>query len=140
MAEWYNKHGEQIDPIEFQRLRDESPDNWIVGKTMTPQGEISTVLLGLDHSFSDSDGPPIIFETMAFLDSGDEDCVRYATWEEAERGHANYVEKYGGAVDSALCGNCQEVRVSVGDYLCKKCRSSGGAVPSDPASVLPASE
>lgn len=47
---------------------------------------ISTVFIGLDHSFGDS--PPLLFETMIF---GCE-CLsgyqrRYSTWEEAEAGH-----------------------------------------------------
>ena len=37
-----------------------------VGNTMTPYGErLSTVFLGMDHSFMKT-GPPLIFETMLF--------------------------------------------------------------------------
>ena len=50
------------------------------------RGEIrvSTVFLGLDHSFGS--GPPLLFETMIF---GMKDIYqeRYSTWEEAEDGH-----------------------------------------------------
>ena len=56
------------------------------------QGDVrvSTVFLGLDHSFRDH-GPPIVFETMVFV--GDEAVgqERYATWAEAEEGHARWV-------------------------------------------------
>ncbi len=49
---------------------------------------VSTVFLGLDHSFGIG-GPPLLFETMVF--SGGQTVFgiqeRYATWEEAEHGH-----------------------------------------------------
>lgn len=51
---------------------------------------ISTVFLGLDHSFGD--GPPILFETMIFGGPEDEYQERYSTWEEAEEGHKKAVE------------------------------------------------
>jgi hypothetical protein len=70
---------------------------------------VSTVFLGLDHRFSGK-GPPILFETMAFLTTGGPvdhttlgsmlatasesiDCVRYATWEDAEIGHQAMVRR-----------------------------------------------
>lgn len=51
---------------------------------------ISTVFLGIDHSF---DGPPMLFETMIFVPEGhplhsrDQECWRYATWDEAQSNH-----------------------------------------------------
>lgn len=49
--------------------------------------EISTVFLGLDHSFGE--GRPLLFETMIFgLPDGEEYQHRYSTWDEAVRGHA----------------------------------------------------
>lgn len=48
---------------------------------------VSTVFLGLDHSF-DRRGPPILFETMIFHSKEYEDyCVRCATWDLAEVQH-----------------------------------------------------
>lgn len=54
---------------------------------------VSTVFLGLDHSFGS--GPPLLFETMGFNDYGDTSDIfdRYSTWEEAECGHIDAVEK-----------------------------------------------
>jgi hypothetical protein len=57
---------------------------------------VSTVFLGLDHSFAE--GPPILFETMVFckhepacdLDNEEE---RFATWADAEAGHAAMVSR-----------------------------------------------
>lgn len=48
---------------------------------------ISTVFLGSDHQFGE--GPPLIFETMVFVDGGSEDlwCERCTTWEQAEEMH-----------------------------------------------------
>lgn len=57
---------------------------------------VSTVFLGLDHSFS-SDGPPLIFETMTFGDD-EERCRRYATWDEAVQGHKEIVSMVQGIV------------------------------------------
>lgn len=51
---------------------------------------ISTVFLGIDHSFGVG-GRPILFETMAFGGVMDGKCERYATEEEARAGHADMV-------------------------------------------------
>jgi hypothetical protein len=50
---------------------------------------VSTVFLGLDHSFGR--GPPLLFETMIFGGPRDQDMRRYSTWEDAERGHRELV-------------------------------------------------
>lgn len=59
---------------------------------------ISTVFLGLDHSFT-PDGPPILFETMIFGGEHDEFQERYATWTEAEEGHGRAVALVRGDLD-----------------------------------------
>ena len=54
---------------------------------------ISTVFLGLDHACDDC-GPPQIFETCWFNTPDTDDHIeRYATWAEAEAGHARAVER-----------------------------------------------
>lgn len=63
----------------------ESADR-IVAATEIDDTKVSTVFLGLDHSFGE--GPPLLFETMVFGGDADGDCDRYTTWEEAEQGHA----------------------------------------------------
>lgn len=60
------------------------------------QVRISTVFLGLDHSFGE--GPPLLFETMVFGGALDGEQGRYTTWEEAEAGHRKMV----GRVSAAL--------------------------------------
>lgn len=52
---------------------------------------VSTVFLGLDHSWGD--GPRLIFETMVFGGPLDQETYRYATWAQAEAGHAVMVER-----------------------------------------------
>lgn len=63
---------------------------------------ISTVFLGLDHSWSmDENAPPILFETLAFVADRYKELQRalsertdrrYATLKQAQRGHALAVE------------------------------------------------
>ena len=53
---------------------------------------VSTVWLGLDHSFFG--GPPLIFETMIFAEEGTMDDLyqeRYSTGQQAIRGHMRAV-------------------------------------------------
>lgn len=56
-----------------------------IAKTEADGVKVSTVFLGLDHSYGD--GPPVLFETMIFGGEHDEEQWRYYTWEEAEIGH-----------------------------------------------------
>lgn len=66
----------------------------IIEQTTIGDYLISTVWLGLDHSFGY--GPPLIFETMVFKGGeSDLDCERYSTEEEALAGHAAICEKVG---------------------------------------------
>lgn len=65
-----------------------------VAETTLASGiRISTVFLVLNHQFGD--GPPLVFESMAFPpDSMNElEVDRYSTWEEALAGHARMVKK-----------------------------------------------
>ncbi len=63
-----------------------------VAETTLPNGvSVSTVFLGLDHSFGD--GEPILFETMIFGGKHGDYQERYSTWEEAEAGHKKALAK-----------------------------------------------
>lgn len=55
---------------------------------------VSTVFLGLDHSFGINDPTPILFETMVFGGPHDQEMNRCATWEEAEKMHAEFCALY----------------------------------------------
>jgi len=73
-------------------------DSRRVAKTQVGNVDISTVFLGIDHGWGDNE-EPILFETMAFDTKGDEKmCWRYATWDEAVKGHwlAVLIETTGG--------------------------------------------
>ena len=68
-----------------------------IAETMLDNGKlVSTVFLGLDHSFSQN-GPPILFETMVFTNSksfADEHMERYSTKAAALIGHQVAVDKF----------------------------------------------
>lgn len=53
---------------------------------------VSTVFLGLDHNWS-FQGPPIVFETMIFIDGSADAAERYSTWDEAAAGHEKICER-----------------------------------------------
>jgi hypothetical protein len=93
---FYGMDGQPISLEEWGRLA--GSDQKIVARSDLPGGVwVSTVLLGLDHSFGS--GPPVIFETMVFesQDNLEElDCERYCTRAEAELGHEAMVTKWTG--------------------------------------------
>ena len=66
-------------------------NNRDVGKDAVKDTRISTVFLGLDHSFGD--GPPLLFETMVFGGALDGEMDRYTTWEDAKQGHKEMIKK-----------------------------------------------
>ena len=75
-GQWFEKDDRKIDHTIISDTGDEY---------------VSTVFLGLDHSFGD--GPPILFETMVFGGPLDQEMDRYATMEEAQAGHLVMVAK-----------------------------------------------
>ena len=87
----YGMDGERITAREWSYLL-EHPELRRVGRDQIGDVLVSTVLLGLDHSYGV--GPPLIFETMIFGESHalDQEQWRYATREEALEGHARAVE------------------------------------------------
>jgi hypothetical protein len=52
---------------------------------------VSTVFLGLDHNFGR--GRPILFETLVFGGPLDGTMERYSTWDEAEIGHTDMLQR-----------------------------------------------
>ncbi len=94
---YYNRAGKPISSDEWSaRLRSEQR----VAATYLPCGHwVSTVWLGLNHQFGD--GPPLIFETMAFpCDVSGEitswrevESDRYSTEDEATAGHWKIVDR-----------------------------------------------
>ena len=65
-------------------------ENRRVESTYLHEYHISTVFLGINHSYYDQ-GEPLVYETMVFNPKGDCDesyICRYHTWNEALIGHA----------------------------------------------------
>lgn len=79
---YYDTEGHPISRDEWAALWTECRAG---GRTEVGDATVSTVYLGLDHSFGD--GPPLIFETMVFGGPLHGECYRYATAEEARGGH-----------------------------------------------------
>lgn len=94
MSDYYDRQG---NPLEMMDWATRLTIDKRVAETTLPNGRwVSTVWLGLDHSFAPG-GPPLIFETMVFPSKGDMgelDCDRYSTEAEALAGHARMVEKW----------------------------------------------
>lgn len=88
----YDRQGQPIHSME-EWVALLTPENKRVAQTTVGQVWVSTVWLGVDHGFGG--GPPIIFETMAFVRGvsyADLLCYRYATEAEALAGHQVAVE------------------------------------------------
>ncbi len=64
--------------------------NRIVGFSQVKKVRVSTIFLGLDHSFNG--GKPVLFETMIFGGKHNEYQERYSTWDEAVEGHKKACE------------------------------------------------
>jgi hypothetical protein len=77
LDEWVATDYEEMARVEWTRI--------------SPTCFVSTVWLGLDHNWS-REGPPIIFETMTFGGRYDQEQMRYATEDQAQKGHREAVE------------------------------------------------
>lgn len=81
------------DLIKWALWFEESGDDRIVKQTDIGLTRVSTVFLGLDHSFVSAPHYPLLFETMIFTDGRAEDYQeRCSTWMEAEMQHQRTVE------------------------------------------------
>lgn len=85
---YYDKDGHRLTREEFLRLF-ENDEYRQVEWTKVKGGHVSTVWLGLDHSFGQ--GKPVIFETMHFPSN---DCTRASTLLLARLGHAQMVARW----------------------------------------------
>lgn len=84
MSGYYDRDGQPITFMQWARLTGD-PDAKRVGLTVVGPYIVSTVWLGIDHSYSAS-GPPVLFETMVFPSDG---------WDEGRLGRAlDYQERY----------------------------------------------
>lgn len=79
------------DMMTWAKWFESSHSQRIVARTELPNYLVSTVFLGLNHGWGDTE---LWFETMVFTAGGGEDCERYTTLEEAKAGHERMVEKW----------------------------------------------
>jgi hypothetical protein len=82
----------EADLLEWAKFFENTPRRIVAVDQVREGVTVSTVFLGIDHRFV-GEGPPIVFETMVFRDGDGDEQMRYATWEEAERGHLAMVRK-----------------------------------------------
>ena len=65
--------------------------DWQVAKDTFGNACVSTVFLGLNHSLGD--GPPMLFETMVFGGTLDQEQTQCSTWDEAKQMHLAMVKR-----------------------------------------------
>jgi len=94
-----NKHyileGKEIKKVDFHTWSEwfENNENRRVKLTKHPSGWfVSTVFLGIDHSFGIGD-KDLVFETMAFGTNSYSETRRWSTYTEAVRGHDDLVKE-----------------------------------------------
>lgn len=72
----------------------------VVGADQFADCDVHTCFLGMDLRSALSNSEPVLFETAVFRGADREGGIleiwRYATWAEAEAGHASLVKKYSG--------------------------------------------
>ncbi len=91
---YYDKEGNPItDVLEWAKLLENKEYKIIKQEILWWRGWLSTVWLGMDHSWGQ--GKPLIFESVLFFFCGGSvlDCRRYSTLEEAIQGH-DFLRKY----------------------------------------------
>lgn len=84
----YDFEGKPIDPLTWASMLD-SPAR-IVGHTAIGEVHVSTVWIGIDHGFGQTERP-LIYETMIFRPDDYDETYRYATLADAQLGHSRLV-------------------------------------------------
>lgn len=99
MSHFYDRNGRPLDLLEWAGLFEDKGYR-ILRHTHLPSGVmVSTVWLGIDHSFLSGERP-VIFETMVFPDprkrhdSDDLACWRYTTEANARAGHERMMRNW----------------------------------------------
>jgi len=82
-----------VDMMTWAKWFEKSGRRRIVAQDRVGKAQVSTIFLGLDHGGFITGGPPILFETMIFGGPLDGDGARYATYREAEKGHAEFLTR-----------------------------------------------
>ena len=84
----YDDNGKPVGQVDlFKWVQWLSPEKRkVVHDTLKSGVKVSTVFLGLDHSFGR--GVPLLWETMIFGGEHDQYQERYTSLEDAKKGHA----------------------------------------------------
>ena len=92
MSKHYILEGKEAKPVDLITWAKwfEAADRHVAKTAVNDDINVSTVFLGLDHSFGD--GLPLLYETMIFGGEHDQYQARYSTWEQAKAGHERAVE------------------------------------------------
>ena len=96
MAEYYILEGREVKPapLDLWAASCSGTSRVVARSDMGCWGELSTVFLGIDHSFfTRGIGPPLLFETMVFGGPFSDEQWRWTTYDEAEAAHAQIVER-----------------------------------------------
>lgn len=90
---YYRLDGHTITPVDDVKdwSRWFKSANRIIQRDVITGVTVSTVFLGIDHSFGDG-SKPILFKTIIFGGDHDDDQCYYATYDEAVAGHKRIVE------------------------------------------------
>lgn len=96
MSDYYDRDGNPLPDDWYDKKKHGRKYNWgtekRVARTVVGDITVSTVWLGLDHSFMPGEGP-VIFETMTFGVPYDNEMARYSTEEDAMRGHLAVLDR-----------------------------------------------
>ena len=89
---YYKLDGKTPVPCTIDETFKTSIDDRRVALTWINEVKISTVFLGVDHSFHEGDDA-ILFETMVFNRGDGGECKRAKTWLDAQTNHIDMVNK-----------------------------------------------
>jgi hypothetical protein len=88
----YDRDGNQMPYARWVWAMETQPGYSLIGHDHVADGLVSTIWLGLDHSFGNT-SPPIIYETMLFdIDDWVDHQDRYTSLDDAQKNHRYIVE------------------------------------------------
>ena len=85
------KETKEVGPYQWAAWFGVARNRQVALDKISDEVRVSTIFLGLDHQLGD--GPPLLFETLVFEGTLDGEMMRYSTWDEAETGHKEMVER-----------------------------------------------
>jgi len=92
MTDKYDKYGNPIDLEQWAKLFEDEKYKRIGLDKLWWGANVSTVWLGLDHSFETN--VPLFYETMVFFLGHDIDINRYGGLADARNGHIHMIQKW----------------------------------------------